>query len=145
MRLVVQRVKEASCIIHEKVYSQIEKGYVIFVGFTHTDSKDTVLKAANKIKNLRIFPDNNQKMNKNIVDAKGEIMVISQFTMYADATQGNRPSFTMSMAPKEANELYDEFCDLLENMSLHIKTGQFQEHMEISLINDGPVTIILEF
>ena len=145
MRVVVQRVKEASCKVDETVISSIKNGYVLLVGFTHNDSIDEVEYLAKKIANLRIFEDEFGKLNRSIKDMNYDILSISQFTLYGDTTKGNRPSFTKALEPKKALELYLELTNILIN-KFNIKTlnGAFGKHMDISLINDGPVTIILE-
>lgn len=145
MKVVVQRVKEASCKVKGNLISQIDKGYLLFVGFTHTDTIDDVTYLAKKIANLRIFEDENDKLNKSILDKGYDVLSISQFTLYGDAKKGNRPSFTQALEPLKANQLYSDLSNTLRN-EYKIKTynGVFGEHMDIHLINDGPVTIILE-
>lgn len=145
MRVVIQRVKSASCIIDNKTYSSINNGYVLLVGFTHTDTIDNVKSMVKKIVNLRIFEDENGKMNLNINQASGEILSISQFTLYANTTGGNRPSFVESLNPSEARDLYNEFNYLLAKEVKKVATGIFGATMLIDLVNDGPVTINLEF
>lgn len=145
MRVVIQRVKSASCIIDNKTYSSINNGYVLLVGFTHTDTIDNVKSMVKKIVNLRIFEDENGKMNLNINQASGEILSISQFTLYANTTGGNRPSFVESLNPSEASDLYNEFNYLLAKEVKKVATGIFGATMLIDLVNDGPVTINLEF
>lgn len=144
MRVVVQRVNNASCIVNEKEISKISKGYLLLVGFTHNDTLDNVSKMAKKIANLRIFEDENGKMNLSISQVNGEILSISQFTLYANTKEGNRPSFTESMIPSKAIELYQEFNNELRKYNLKVYEGIFGEHMQINLVNDGPVTINLE-
>lgn len=145
MRVLVQRVHQASCTVNGKVISNIEKGYLLLVGFTHTDTLEIVKKAAKKVVNLRIFSDEAGKMNVNIQDANGEILCISQFTLYADSKVGNRPSFTESMKPQDAEVLYQAFNKELKKYNLIVKTGAFGEHMDIALSNNGPVTVLIEF
>lgn len=145
MRVLVQRVHHASCIVEGRVLSSIQAGYVLFVGFTHSDTIEEVKKAARKVANLRIFSDEDGKMNVNIQDLQGEILSISQFTLYADPTTGNRPSFTKSMQPQTAEELYQFFNKELQKYNLTVKTGKFGEHMDITLSNNGPVTVLIEF
>jgi len=145
MRVLVQRVKEASCTVNNEIISQIEKGYLLLVGLTHTDTLEDVEYLAKKIATLRIFEDDENKLNKSITDMQYDILSISQFTLYGDAKKGNRPSFTNAMEPGKAKELYLKLSNILEDL-YHIKTmnGMFGEHMDIALINDGPVTILLE-
>ncbi len=145
MKVTVQRVKKANCVVNNIEISKINNGLMLLVGFTHTDTIENVRKMCKKIANLRIFEDEKEKMNLSILDVKGEILAISQFTLYADATQGNRPSFINSMKPNEANELYEDFITILKN-EYNIKTlkGQFGEHMYLNVECDGPVTINLE-
>lgn len=144
MRVVIQRVNNASCVVNGKIISNISKGYLLLVGFTHGDSLDNISKMAKKIANLRVFEDENGKMNLNISQVNGEILSISQFTLYANTKEGNRPSFTESMIPSKAIELYQEFNNELRKYNLNVSEGIFGEHMQIHLINDGPVTINLE-
>lgn len=145
MRVVVQRVKRASCIVNDKVVSQINHGFMLLVGFTHTDTMNEVCKMAKKINNLRIFDDEFGKMNLNIHDVFGEILSISQFTLYADTSKSNRPSFTKSMNRESAIALYDEFNQELEKKyEIVTKKGVFGAHMYLDVVCDGPVTITLE-
>lgn len=143
MRLVVQRVASAKVIIDEEEYSSIKGGYLIYLGITETDTKDEVLKLAHKISGLRIFEDENQKMNLNLETVKGEILVVSQFTLYADMKRGNRPSFTKAAHPDLAIPLYELFVKKLSEKFV-VKTGIFGANMQIESINDGPVTLIYE-
>ena len=146
MRICLQRVTSAKCVVKQKTISSIDQGYMILVGFTHTDTLETVKKAAHKIACLRVFSDEAGKMNKSIQDIGGSILLISQFTLYADPTSGNRPSFTMSMKPELANHLYEQMVEIL-NDDYHIPTlkGAFGEHMELYPVCDGPVTINMEY
>lgn len=145
MRVLVQRVHEASCSVQDQVLSAIQTGYLLLVGFTHSDTIEEVKKAARKIANLRIFSDAEGKMNLSIQEVDGEILSISQFTLYADPKSGNRPSFTSSMQPQDAERLYQAFNRELEKHNLIVKTGKFGEHMDIALTNNGPVTVLIEF
>ena len=145
MKVIVQRVNEASCTVNDKVISKISNGYLLFVGLTHGDTIEEVKYLAKKIANLRVFEDENNKLNKSILDKGYAILSISQFTLYGDVKKGNRPSFTNAMEPLEANKLYLELSNILQNeYNIPTQNGVFGEYMEISLINDGPVTIILE-
>lgn len=146
MKVTLQRVTYADCIVDGKIISQIDKGYLVLVGFTHSDTIENVKKMAKKVANLRIFEDDQDKMNLSIKDVNGEILAISQFTLYADTTQGNRPSFVNSMRPDPAKELYDEFLNLLNNeYNIITKPGVFGAHMVLNPVCDGPVTINMEF
>ena len=144
MRVVVQRVKRASCTINNEVYSQIEKGYLLLVGFTHSDSMKEVKYLAKKIANLRVFEDENGKMNLSLKTVGGKILSISQFTLYADTKDGNRPAFIKAMNPTEASLLYDAFNEELRLFDIEVQTGIFGADMKIELVNDGPVTIIYD-
>ena len=144
MKVVVQRVKYAKCVVNDKVTGAIENGYMLLVGYTHTDNDEINKKMAKKIANLRIFEDENEKMNLNIKQVNGKILSISQFTLYGNALEGNRPSFTKAMAPDLAIDLYKKFNDHLREFDLVVEEGIFGEHMEIELLNDGPVTITIE-
>ena len=143
MRVVVQRVKEAQVKINEHVVGSIEKGYLLYIGITHEDDLSIIKKMAEKIKNLRIFEDKNQKMNLNLDKVNGKILAISQFTLYGDTKGNNRPSFIRAARPEYAKPLYEIFVEILKE-NFVVETGEFQEHMEISSVNDGPVTIIIE-
>lgn len=143
MRVVVQRCSNAKCVVDNKTISEIDNGFMLLVGFTDSDNKDTIIKMVNKIVNLRIFPDNNGVMNLSILDTKGSILSISQFTLYADTTKGNRPSYIKAMSGTKAKLLYEYFNKCLGEY-VPVKGGVFGAHMEISLTNMGPTTIILE-
>ncbi len=143
MKVVVQRSKKSKVTINNKVNGSIDKGYVLLVGFTHGDTTDIVDKMINKILNLRIFEDENDKMNLSIKDINGSILSISQFTLYADAKKGNRPSFINAMKPDEASKLYDYFNQELSKY-IEVNTGIFGADMKVEIYNDGPVTIILD-
>lgn len=145
MRVVLQRVKYAKCVVDGKITGSCENGYMLLVGYTHSDTDLENAKMAKKICNLRVFEDDQGKMNLNISQVGGSILSISQFTLYANPNEGNRPSFTNAMEPKKANELYLKFNEELRKLGLHVEEGIFGAHMEISLLNDGPVTIQLEF
>ena len=145
MKVIVQRAKQAKCIIDGKVVGEIDNGYMLLVGFTHTDTSEQVDKMVKKVLNLRIFKDENDKMNLNIKQVNGSILSISQFTLYADPNSGNRPSFINSMNATDASKMYDEFNEKLRKEGMKVETGVFGADMKIDFINDGPVTIILEF
>ena len=144
MRLVIQRVKYASCKVDEKVTGSIETGYMVLVGFSLNDNREITSKMAEKMSKLRIFEDEEGKMNKSIYDVNGKVLSISQFTLYADAKKGNRPSFTNAMPGNESIELYKYFNECLRNLNLEVEEGIFGADMKIELLNDGPVTIILD-
>lgn len=143
MRVLVQKVSEASVIINEKTYSQIKEGLVLFVGFSINDNIDIIDKMINKITNLRILEDSEGKTNESIMSKNLEILSVSQFTLYADTKKGRRPSFIKSAKANQAEELYDYFNEQL-NLQIPVKTGKFQADMKIRLINDGPFTIMLD-
>lgn len=143
MKVVVQRVKSSSVEIDKKVVGKIQKGLMVLVGFTEGDSSETIDYMIKKIVNLRIFDDENGVMNKSVLDIKGKILSISQFTLYADTKKGNRPSYIKALNGNKATKLYDEFNSKL-NKIVHTETGVFGANMKVSLINDGPVTIIIE-
>jgi D-tyrosyl-tRNA(Tyr) deacylase len=145
LKLVVQRVKKSNLKIKNKLYSSINAGMVILIGISKNDNYEMAKELANKIIKLRIFNDDNGKMNKNIMEIKGEVLVVSQFTLYADTNKGNRPSFINAAKPELAISLYNHFIDELQKLiSSKVRTGKFGADMNIELINDGPVTIILE-
>lgn len=144
MKVVVQRVVDAYVKVDNKIVGQIDKGYLLLVGFKNDDNLDNVKAMAKKIKNLRIFEDENGKMNLNIDATSGSILSISQFTLYADCSGGNRPSFVEAMGPVSAKKLYLDFNEELRCLGLHVEEGIFQADMKVSFTNDGPVTIILE-
>ena len=146
MKITLQRVSYANCVVNNELVSEINHGYMILVGFTHSDTIENVKKMAKKVANLRVFEDDNEKMNLSILDVKGEILAISQFTLYADTLAGNRPSFINSMRPIPANELYQEFVKILtEEYHIPTKKGVFGAHMILNPVCDGPVTINMEF
>lgn len=143
MRVVVQRAKNAAVTVQKEQTGQADKGYVLLVGFTHDDTLETIQWMAKKVLNLRVFSDEEGKMNRSIQDIGGSILSVSQFTLYGNAKKGNRPSFVEAMDPVKANTLFEEFNDLLR-LSVPVETGVFGEEMEVRFTNDGPVTIILE-
>ena len=144
MKLVIQRVNKASVSIDGQVISSIGKGLLVLWGSTHDDTKETAENMARKLVNMRIFSDNEDKMNLGIKDVGGEFLVVSQFTLYADCKKGNRPNFMKAMKPKESNELYEYFLELLQKEIPIVKKGEFGADMQVELINDGPVTIVLD-
>ena len=144
MKLVVQRVKEAKVEVEEKVVGKINKGFLVLIGVTHEDKKEQADYLVKKLCNLRVFEDENGKMNLGLKDIEGELLIVSQFTLYADCSNGNRPSFTNAARPEKANELYEYFCKECEKNDIKVEKGIFGADMKVSLINDGPVTIIIE-
>ena len=144
MKLVVQRVKNASVEVEQKIVGSIEKGYLVLIGVTHTDTKETADYLVKKLCNLRVFEDENGKMNLNIKQVGGNLLIVSQFTLYGDCTEGNRPSFINAAKPEIANELYKYFCDKCLENNIKVERGIFGADMKVRLLNDGPVTIILE-
>lgn len=144
MKLVLQCVSRASCTVDDKITGEITKGYMILVGISNEDNKETVKKMAQKVFKLRVFPDENGKLNLSIKDVGGVILSISQFTLYADASTGNRPSFMKANKGEEANHLYETFNKELEELGVRVEKGIFGAHMHINLINEGPITIILD-
>ena len=143
MRAVVQRVSHAQVKVDGKVVGKIEKGYLVLLGVKEDDTKKEADFLANKVVNLRVFEDENDKMNLSIKDVGGEMLIVSQFTLYGDASHGNRPSFIEAARPEEANSLYEYFCDKV-GQEVHVEKGVFQAEMKVELLNDGPVTILLE-
>ena len=145
MKVLIQRVKKASVAIDKNLYSSINNGILAFVGIEKGDTFEQVVKAAKKISGLRIFPDEQDKMNKSIVDINGEMLVVSQFTLCGCCKKGTRPSFDNSAPPDIANKLYLDFVDEIKKYNIKTQTGQFAAMMDVELINDGPVTFMLEF
>ena len=145
MKLVIQRVTCSNLYIDGSLISQIKQGLVVLIGISKSDSENVIDKLVKKLLNLRVFEDENSKMNYSILDIEGEILLVSQFTLYADTKKGNRPSFINAADPKNAEPLYNKFLEKL-NIVLgdNIKTGRFGANMQIELVNDGPVTIIVE-
>ena len=143
MRVLVQRSKSSSVLVDEKVVGKIDFGYVLLVGFTDTDTKEKIDKMVRKILHLRIFDDNNGVMNESILDHNGSILLVSQFTLYADTKKGNRPSYINALSGEYSSKLYDEFNKVLSE-SIHVETGIFGADMEVDITNIGPTTIMLE-
>lgn len=143
MKVLVQRVKESSVKVDKKLVGKIGYGYMLLVSFTEGDNENIIDYIINKILNLRIMDDENHVMNKNIIDVNGSILSISQFTLYADTKKGNRPSYIKALKGEESIKLYDLFNYKLSKY-IHVEKGIFGANMEVSLINDGPVTIMLE-
>lgn len=143
MRVLVQRSKSSFVKVNNNIVGEIPFGLVLLVSFTHTDTKEDVCKMIQKIINLRIFDDENGVMNRSILDVSGSILSISQFTLYADTKNGNRPSYKQSMKSDDSKKLYTYFNEELKKY-VNLATGIFGENMEVNIINDGPVTIMLE-
>lgn len=144
MRLVIQRVLSASVIIDGVIVSEIDHGLVIFIGITHDDTVKDIICGAKKIAKLRIFNDKDNKMNLSLQDTLGQILLVSQFTLYGNTSKGNRPSFIDAARPEFANNLYELMKTELKNFNIVVECGVFGADMQVSLVNDGPVTIILE-
>ncbi len=144
MRAVIQKVKKASVSVDNKLVSEIGYGFMILLGVKDTDKEEDIEYIKKKISKLRIFEDNEGKMNLSLKDVGGEILMVSQFTLYGDARKGNRPSFSQSAKADKAEKYYEILINQLKEEGFEVKTGIFQTHMEVSLVNDGPVTIILD-
>ena len=144
MRAVVQRVKSASVTVDGELVSKIEAGVLIFLGVAHDDTATELAYIANKVANLRIFEDEDGKMNRSLLETGGAALVVSQFTLYGDCRKGRRPSFINAARPEVANTLYEQFITLLKQQSIPTQGGTFQAMMDVQLINDGPVTILLD-
>lgn len=144
MRVVVQRAKRASVTVEDKVVGQIEHGLMLLVGITHDDSLGDVKFVADKIANLRIFEDDNEKMNLSLLDVGGQVLSVSQFTLYGDCRKGRRPNFMAAAKPEQAEKLYEAFNNELRNKEIQVETGTFGAMMEVDFVNHGPVTLIVE-
>ncbi len=144
MRAVVQRVSRASVTVGGEVVGRIEKGLLVLLGVAEGDTQDDVIFLAVKIAGLRIFPDDEGKMNRSLVDVGGRMLVVSQFTLLGDCRKGRRPSFIQAARPERAVELYRGFVAEVQGQGIAVETGRFQEHMDVELVNDGPVTLILD-
>ncbi|UYO34593.1 D-aminoacyl-tRNA deacylase [Bacillus zhangzhouensis] len=144
MRLVVQRVTSASVKVEDEITGAINKGYMVLVGVTHEDTEEDVLYLAEKLAHLRIFDDENGKMNRSLLDIKGSVLSVSQFTLYGDTKKGRRPNFMKAAKPDAANSLYECFNKILREKGIHVETGRFGAMMDVSLTNSGPVTILMD-
>ncbi|PRS72491.1 D-tyrosyl-tRNA(Tyr) deacylase [Bacillus sp. LNXM65] len=144
MRLVVQRVTSASVKVEEEITGAINEGYMVLVGVTHEDTEEDVLYLAEKLAYLRIFEDENGKMNHSLLDVKGSVLSVSQFTLYGDTRKGRRPNFMKAAKPDAANSLYECFNKALREKGIHVETGRFGAMMDVSLTNSGPVTIWMD-
>ena len=145
MKLLIQRVSKANVKVDNEKIGEIDKGFLVLLGITHTDTEENANYLVNKLINLRVFEDENSKMNLSLKDVNGQLLVISQFTLYAETKKsGNRPSFTDAAKPEYANELYEYFVKKCKEKDIYTQTGKFGADMKVELINDGPVTIMLE-
>ena len=144
MRIIVQRSKEASVTVEEKIIGKIDHGFVLLVGITHEDREEDAAYLADKIVHLRVFEDENGKMNRSLLDVGGSILSVSQFTLYGDCRKGRRPNFMAAAKPEYALSIYQHFNEQLKQKGVHVETGEFGAMMNVSLNNDGPVTLILE-
>ncbi|MDI6703200.1 MAG: D-aminoacyl-tRNA deacylase [bacterium] len=144
MKAVVQRVREAKVFVEGRMISTIGKGVVVLLGVGVSDSKKEATYLAQKIANLRIFEDENNKMNLSLLDVQGEVLIVSQFTLYGDCRKGRRPDFTRAAKHDKAQDLYTCFVGAMKDIGVSVKTGQFQARMLVTIHNDGPVTLILE-
>lgn len=144
MRFVIQRVRNASVTVENHVTGKIEKGFLVLIGITDSDTKEIADAMVKKLINLRVFKDSQDKMNLSIKDIGGSLLLVSQFTLYANCTHGNRPSFTQAAKPDYANDLYQYIIEECKKYDIAVKTGKFGAYMKVDLLNDGPVTIILD-
>jgi D-tyrosyl-tRNA(Tyr) deacylase len=144
MRGVVQRVSRASVTVDGEIVGKIDRGLLVLLGVTHADSEAAADYLAEKITGLRIFEDDAGKMNLSVADVGGAVLAVSQFTLYGDVRKGKRPSFDDAARPEQARKLYEYFVERIRSLGLHCETGHFQEMMQVELVNDGPVTILLD-
>ena len=144
MKFVIQRVQNANVEVNEKIVGKIKKGFLVFIGISQKDTEPIAASMIKKLINLRIFRDENDKMNLSLKDIQGELLLISQFTLYADCKKGNRPSFTKSAKFEVAENLYQYIIEECQKTGIHVETGIFGADMKVNLINDGPVTILLD-
>lgn len=144
MRAVVQRISEGKVVVDEKTTGAINKGLLVFLGVTNEDTTQDVNYMAEKIVNLRIFEDENEKLNLSVKDIEGKILAVSQFTLLGDCRKGRRPNFTEAAKPDMANELYEAFINKCKDLGIQVETGVFQAHMMVHSVNDGPVTMLID-
>lgn len=144
MRACVQRVSQCSVTVDEQVVGRIGRGLLVLLGVTHDDTQADVEYLAEKTTGLRIFEDDAGKMNRSVLDVGGQILVVSQFTLWGDCRRGKRPSFTDAAAPERAEKLYEAFVAAVQRLGVPTATGKFRAHMDVALVNDGPVTLLLD-
>ena len=144
MKFVIQRVKNASVTVGSNITGKIDKGFLVLIGITNSDTKEIANAMVKKLINLRVFKDSQEKMNLSIKDIGGSLLLVSQFTLYADCSHGNRPGFTLAAKPDYANELYEYIIEECKKYDVQVQTGEFGADMKVNLLNDGPVTIILD-
>ncbi len=144
MKAVIQRIKSASVAVNDEIIGRAGKGFLILLGVGEADTSVDLNFTLEKIINLRVFEDDQGKMNLSILDIGGEVLLVSQFTLYADTSRGRRPSFTSAAKPEKARALYEDFAEALRSRGVHTETGAFGAHMDVALVNDGPVTIMLD-
>ncbi len=144
MRMVIQRVKNAELWIDDNIFSSINQGMVVLIGISKSDGEKEISYMIDKMMNLRIFNDENGVMNCSVTDIRGDILVVSQFTLYGDCRKGRRPSYSTAMIPQEAQMIYQKFVERAKEVNLNIQTGQFQAKMDVKLTNWGPVTLLLD-
>ena len=144
MRAVLTRVKDASVTIDGKVHGQIGEGFLILLGITHEDTEAQAVKLADKLTGLRIFEDENGKMNRGLDEVKGELLVVSQFTLYGNCKKGRRPEFLAAARPDVAIPLYEKFVELCRAKGFHTETGEFGAYMQVDSLNDGPLTLVVD-
>ena len=144
MRAVLTRVKHASVTIDGKVHGQIGEGFLILLGITHEDTEAQAVKLADKLTGLRIFEDENGKMNRGLDEGKGELLIVSQFTLYANCKKGRRPEFLAAARPEVAIPLYEKFVELCRAKGFHTETGEFGAYMQVDSLNDGPLTLVVD-
>lgn len=144
MKLVIQRVKNASVEVEQNIVGQIDKGFLVLIGIKTGDTKEQADYLVKKLCKLRVFTDENDKMNLSLKDVNGKLLIVSQFTLYGDCSDGNRPSFINAARPEEAIPLYEYFCDECAKNGIEVQKGIFGADMKVQLLNDGPVTIIME-
>jgi D-tyrosyl-tRNA(Tyr) deacylase len=144
MKVIVQRAREASVTVNENIVGRITKGLMLLVGVAHSDTPEDAKYVAEKISNLRIFEDTEGKMNHSLLDVNGEVLSVSQFTLYGDCRKGRRPNFMDAAKPEHAIDIYEAFNEELRKLGTHVETGSFGEMMDVQFVNEGPVTLIIE-
>jgi len=144
MRAVIQRVSSASVLVGSELTGKIGPGLLVVLGIHHNDGKQEIKWMSDKISNLRIFEDDEGKMNRSLIDTGGAILVVSQFTLYGDCRKGRRPGYSAAAPPEQANALYEQFISQVSAIGIETASGKFQAHMDVTLVNDGPVTLLLD-